>query len=81
MFSGIFSEADKNTVLPMNKTTGTEGSSYLYNSRGEAGFVRTSGGKRKSNRRRGRRGGCWTKKNSGGKSHRRRRSRYTRTRK
>jgi len=80
MFSEVFSETDKNAVLPAIKTTGTEGSSYLYNSRGEAGFVRTAGGKRKSNRRR-RRGGCWTKKNRGGKSHRRRRSRYTRTRK
>jgi hypothetical protein len=79
MFSGIFSEADKNTVLPMNKTTGTEGSSYLYNSRGETGFTRTmTGGKRRTKKRNG---GCWTKKNRGGKSHRRRRSRYTRTRK
>ena len=80
MFSGVFSDTDKNTVLPMIKTTGTEGSSYLYNSRGEAGFTRptTGGGKRRTKKRNG---GCWTKKNRGGKSHRRRRSRYTRARK
>jgi len=79
MFSGVFSDTDKNAVLPMNKTTGTEGSSYLYNSRGEAGFTRTTtGGKRRTKKRNG---GCWTKKNRGGKSHRRRRSRYTRARK
>jgi hypothetical protein len=69
MFSGLFSETDKNAVLPSIKTTGTEGSSHLYNSKGEADFVRTTGGKRRK-----RRGGT-------NKKSRRRRSRHTRSRK